>query len=1252
MNSKKLTPFALTLLLLPTACTNDEETKAFPANESEFVQPATTPFTFSKPHAFDWSYASLDTLVFSELKFNLASIPSLPFKNGGFQSMSKPPDTVSLDYGNAPSAPLDLDTLTAYPLRSRTYLLGKPKRTKAGFPRLKDSAKQDILIFSQDQGLPGNVGFRMCQSKGGWLWIGTDNGLCRFDGEYCETYTTEQGLSANNVVFMTEDREGRLWLQNQKGGVDVLDLVEGTLTRFTGPKGFNEDLAQYILVDSQNQVWIGTAKNGVYLVDGRRKTVKNISTSQGLNDYEILSLLESRDGTILIGTYRGLNILDQDKHQIRYPTADLGRQQIRGLAQDGTGKIWMTAYEDGVYVLDQPRNRITRLTQENGLSSNRVLDILCDSKGQAWIGTSIDGVNVVDLTQGTLRIITEAEGLSNNSIWNIIEDSQQQVWIGATAGGVNRIDLNGGELKHLTPLEGLSSSNMKGFCLDKQDNVWLASIPGGIDVIGPHAQTVKHLSGYLKLPISDGCWDIIQDNEGRIWAGTNNGIFIIDTKKGTVRHLLDGLNVPSVNGLFLDKTGNVWAATQGGGLVVIDLKNNSLRYLTESNGLSQNFPGNFWQAPTGEVWIGTEGGGISIVDETRKTILYLSKDEGLPNPFVRAMTADAQQRLWVATYGGGIALLDLPKQRLTNFTPANGLGDLTVVSLKPWQGIMYAGTGKGLTQITEVPNPKGVSTWQLKNLTRQQGFLNSDFNTNAFLITPQGKFWLGASDVLTLMQRASPPTDSITRPIPYFTSLDIMDVPQDFRGKQSVTQTLERRDTLWESSENTFFTKTQLPTDTSTLRRSAIRWDSLSGTWHLPVGLTLPHDQNHLTFHFTGTHLSHPDKTRYRYMLEGNDSQWNPITSEPSADYRNLSPGTYVFRLSSEGFDGAWSAPIAFSFRVRPPWWLTWWAYLLYAILGFLLVRETIRIRTRKLSEQKKLLEETVAVRTGELRATTHELSVSLEELKTTQEELVRQEKLASIGQLTKGIVDRILNPLNYINNFSESSVSLMDEIEVVVEKNKEVFSEDDRDEVEYSIPMLKKSLSKINEHGNSTARIVGDMQKLLKKRSTKFVETELNQYLQVRVPALIAESIKKENTDLEIAITFDFSPEPATVLLLPDEFEQALRNIIHNACYALIEKHKLRKDFKAYITVGTRLNAEMVEILLRDNGKGIVKKELEQICSPFFTTKPTAQGTGLGLFMTKDIIEDHKGTLDVASVEGEFTELTIALPLSKPDNA
>lgn len=1250
MKFKKLPSFTLFLLL--AACTNDTDTKSFPADENEFEQPTVRTFTLSKPHAFDWSYASLDTLEIPESKFNLAAIPALPFKQGDFKAMARVPDTVPLDFSTVPSTPLDLDTLPAHPLRARTSILGKPKRTKAGFPRLKDSAKQDILIFGQDQGLPGNVGFRIIQSKGGWLWIGTDNGLCRFDGEYCETYTTEQGLSANNIVFMIEDKQGMLWLQNQKGGVDVLNPVAGTITQYIGPRGFNEDLAQSILVDSHNQIWIGTSKNGLYLINEPRKTVKNISTAQGLNDYEIMSLLENRDGTILIGTYRGLNILDPGKHRVSQPTADLGRQQVRGLAQDRTGKIWMAAYGNGVYVLDPAGNTITRLTQENGLSSNGVLEILCDSKGQVWIGTAIDGVNVVDLAQGTIRLISETEGLSSNPIWSITEDSQQQVWIGTSAGGVNRIDLNGGEMKHLTPLEGLSSSNMKGFCLDSEGNLWLGSIPGGIDVIGPNSQSIKHLSSYLKLPILDGCWDIIQDHAGRIWVGTNNGIFIIDPKKGTIRHLLDGLNSSNVNALFLDKSENVWAATQGGGLVAIDLKNNSLRYLTESNGLSQNFPGNFWQSPAGEIWIGTEGGGISIVDETKKTIRYLGKDEGLPNPFVRAMTADAQQRLWVATYGGGIALLDVPKQQLTNFTPTHGLGDMTVVSLKSWQGTMYAGTGKGLTQITEVPNQKGLPTWQLKNLTRQQGLLKSDFNTNAFLITPRGQFWLGASDVLTFMRRAFTPSDSTYRPTPYLTSLDIMDVPQDFRGKQSIAQTLEKLDTLWGSSGSTFFTKTKLPADTSTLSRSSIRWDSLAGTWHLPVGLTLPYDQNHLTFHFTGSHLSHPDKNRYRYMLEGNDKQWNPITHEPSADYRNLSPGAYIFRLSTRGFDGPWSAPIAFAFRITPPWWLTWWAYILYAILGFLIVLEAIRIRTRKLSEQKKLLEHTVAVRTGELRATTHELTVSLDELKTTQEELVRQEKLASIGQLTKGIVDRILNPLNYINNFSESSVSLMEELEVVVEKNKGGYSEEDREEVEYSMPMLKMSLSKINDHGNSTARIVGDMQKLLKKRATEFVETELNHYLQVRIPVLVAEAIKKENTDLEVALTFDLSPDPAPVQLLPEEFEQALRNIIHNSCYALIEKHKLRQDFRAGITVGTRLNGEMVEIHLRDNGKGIVKKELEQICSPFFTTKPTAQGTGLGLFMTKDIIEDHKGSLDVTSVEGEFTELTIALPLAKPDNA
>ncbi|WP_031528061.1 sensor histidine kinase [Dyadobacter crusticola] len=275
------------------------------------------------------------------------------------------------------------------------------------------------------------------------------------------------------------------------------------------------------------------------------------------------------------------------------------------------------------------------------------------------------------------------------------------------------------------------------------------------------------------------------------------------------------------------------------------------------------------------------------------------------------------------------------------------------------------------------------------------------------------------------------------------------------------------------------------------------------------------------------------------------------------------------------------------------------------------------------------------------------DLENTLSNLKSTQEELIRQERLASVGSLTKGIVDRILNPLNYINNFSQSSGKLLKEITEVTDKHQDVLSEDEKDDLDSGFEMLQKNLEKIYEHGNSTTRIVKDMQKLLKGKSTEFIEVELNPFLESKSKAALQE-VLAEYKEAKIKLVFALEAEPVRVSLLPYEFAQVLTNLISNACYAVMEKTKFDKVFEPEIRISSRREEGAVSVFVRDNGKGIPVKETEQLFNPFFTTKPTSKGTGLGLYMSKDIIEFHKGRMSVTSKEGDFTEIEISLPTVK----
>ncbi|WP_338875562.1 ATP-binding protein [Spirosoma sp. SC4-14] len=314
-------------------------------------------------------------------------------------------------------------------------------------------------------------------------------------------------------------------------------------------------------------------------------------------------------------------------------------------------------------------------------------------------------------------------------------------------------------------------------------------------------------------------------------------------------------------------------------------------------------------------------------------------------------------------------------------------------------------------------------------------------------------------------------------------------------------------------------------------------------------------------------------------------------------------------------------------------------------IEGFITLENTTRTHAfdqRDLTMIRNLKEHLIAafIKTRLLE----DLENTLNDLKNTQDELIRQEKLASVGQLTKGIVDRILNPLNYVNNFSQLSDGLIDDLLDILEQQKDVLPADALDDLLDETGVLKSNLIKIQEHSNSTTRILKDMQRLLKEKSRDFLETDLNSFLESKARSAIQES-KAHYKDFVVDLQLNLENKPIKIRLLPYEFGQVVQNMVSNSYYALHEKSKSNQAFKPAIHIATQTEAGQVHIRFHDNGKGIPSREVEKIFSPFFTTKPTSEGSGLGLFMVKDIIEIHKGKIEINSKEGEFTEILITLP-------
>jgi signal transduction histidine kinase len=401
--------------------------------------------------------------------------------------------------------------------------------------------------------------------------------------------------------------------------------------------------------------------------------------------------------------------------------------------------------------------------------------------------------------------------------------------------------------------------------------------------------------------------------------------------------------------------------------------------------------------------------------------------------------------------------------------------------------------------------------------------------------------------------------------------------------------------------------------------------------------ITLQHDQNVIACDFAGIHFSSPENNRHMYKLENHDPEWREAGAEKTAYYYNVPPGNYQFKVKAASSEGHW-AERNINIIILPPWWRTWWAYCLYGLLfigiGYFLHRfqrgrviraEQERSRVRELAQAK-------------------EIEKAYTELKATQAQLIQSEKMASLGELTAGIAHEIQNPLNFVNNFSEVNKELIFEMREEIKKG-------NIEEVAAIANDIEENEAKINQHGKRADAIVKGMLQHSRTSTGKKEPTDINaladEYLRLSYHGFRA---KDKTFNAKLETHFDESVDKLE--LVPQDIGRVLLNILNNAFFSIGEKKKqLSESFEPALSVATKRHAGQVEIVVKDNGLGISKNILDKIYQPFFTTKATGQGTGLGLSLSYDIIKAHQGELKVETREGEYAEFTIILPAQKQNS-
>ena len=430
------------------------------------------------------------------------------------------------------------------------------------------------------------------------------------------------------------------------------------------------------------------------------------------------------------------------------------------------------------------------------------------------------------------------------------------------------------------------------------------------------------------------------------------------------------------------------------------------------------------------------------------------------------------------------------------------------------------------------------------------------------------------------------------------------------------------------------------------LKNDSVIW---GGYGEMPTALPqLKNNENSITFTYSLDFVPIMGKTHYRYQI--NNDRWSAWSEDQSISFPNLPSGSYTLKFQGRDGFGHETEIVSIDFEIASPFYLKWYMNLLYLIITVACIYGVVRLRLLKLERDKQALEAVIQERTAEvvkqkdeIQEKSNSLEKALDDLHSAQNQLIRQEKMATAGKLTQGLIDRILNPLNYINNFSKLSEGLVKDIEANIEDEKENMDEDNYEDTIDVLSMLKGNLQKVGEHGVNTTRTLKAMEEMLKDRTGGVIEMDLATVIR-QDEEMLNKYYAEQIAQYHIATQFHYPESGLFINGNADQLSKTIMSMLGNSIYAIIKKAQ-RKPYDAALSLDASLADGVVTIVIRDNGIGIEEKILDKIFDPFFTTKTTGEAAGIGLYLSHDIIQNYGGNISVESVKDEYTTFTITLP-------
>lgn len=809
-------------------------------------------------------------------------------------------------------------------------VLGVPDaRTQSPTPSALDPSRA-LTQYVHDNwgvgaGLPQNTVKAILQTQEGYLWLGTEEGLARFDGVTFGSFdksNTEALAASHNITALHEDQHGVLWIGTNGGG--LVQYSSGTFTRYEN-EAFTSEAVSALYEDEAGNLWIGTFDQGLFVLGDSHVT--HYSEDDGLSGALVRAVHQVRNGDILVGTDRGLDVITEggiipghpaaqhlsdqfvmaiyedrrhriwvstrnhlfqiDEEKARRFTPGVSNDIVRTMWQDGAGTLWLGMDRGGIVRLKD--GQFESLSTDDGLSHARVLSIYGDREGNLWIGTEGGGLN--RLRNGKFITYSTDEGLSNDMVLTVFEGDEGSLWVGTEGGGVNRIQ--DGTVTSYTQEDGLSNNFVSSVTGDRHGNVWVGTLGGGLN---------RYQNGqFLHYDRGDGLpseivVSLLQGRDGGLWVGTDAGLAYLKDGRFTTYDSEDGLSSNFVTALHEDGAGGLWIGTYDAGLN--HLEDGRFTHFTEEDGLESDVVVALHEDGDGTVWIGTYGGGLSRLKDGEITT-YTSRD-GLYNENVYQILEDGSGNLWMGSNKG---IFEVSKQELEAFAA----GEVEAI------------------QSTVYGEADGLLSFEVNGGVQPAGWVGQD-----------GRIWFP-----TVKGVAGINPEKIRH----------NEVPPGvvIEGVTVDGEPVEQEKTLAEVAAGS----------------------------------------EKLEFHFTALSLTASSRNKFRYKLEGYDDDWSEADTKRSATYTNLDPGQYTFRVMASNNDGRWNEAGAAVdlyltpfFYERPAFWLFGTFVLACLMAG------GYRARVNRLKARERELEEAVRDRTHDLRTAKEKIEAQAGELRAFNREL------------------------------------------------------------------------------------------------------------------------------------------------------------------------------------------------------------------------------------------------------------------------